>query len=320
MGYPGQFATAAIAVWDGTLWFMTGSPSLDSISLETGVTTPSLDSAEEPLNIGTGAASEVNIGSSSITTTINGDVVVLGTTTIFSTVVDIKDRVIHVNHIEPPDAPTPTLACGISVHRGDVGGTKRDHVGLYWLETGGVDPFSPIFLLAYDTAGDDTPIEANAVSLKAANYFAEDTVAALCPQVFRYPGVAGNQSTTDDSWVAIGALIFDPSELYEGNSRMDRMIKFEAVIETSAVAAQAEIRLYNVDDGEEVTGTLQTTTSTTPTRKISAELTVGAAAGNVKNAIRTYEVQIQRNGGLVSDFVSCKLAQLKVHYYKFFPA
>ena len=75
-------------------------------------------------------------------TVVYGDLLVLGTsTTVNSTVVDLADRVIHVNSSAasyPTPTPAPTQITGFSVDRGTVGGpAKRDYYGLFWYEPDG---------------------------------------------------------------------------------------------------------------------------------------------------------------------------------------
>jgi hypothetical protein len=58
------------------------------------------------------------------------------------------------------------------------------------------------------------------------------------------------------------------------------------------------LRLYNLTDGEYVTNAdVSTGTVTTPTSYTSAALTVGAAAGNLKNSSKVYEWRVDLVGG-----------------------
>ena len=72
------------------------------------------------------------------TTIIDTDVIINGTTsTINSTVVDLADRVIHVNS-SFGTVPTPTQITGFSVDRGSADGiNKRNYHGLFWVESDG---------------------------------------------------------------------------------------------------------------------------------------------------------------------------------------
>src|SRR5574338_318156 len=80
-------------------------------------------------------------------TTILGNLLVGGTvTSIASTVVELADRVIHVNSAanNPNPVGTPTLITGISVDRGHVAtpNSPRDYYGLFWHEVDGYWKFA----------------------------------------------------------------------------------------------------------------------------------------------------------------------------------
>lgn len=117
----------------------------------------SLDrSASGTLVIGGTNATGVTLGSGSANTTIAGNLIVNGTTTtINSNVVDVSDKIIHVNH-STGVVGVPSGITGYSVHRGSTDGvTDRDHAGLFWDET------NSTFKLAYNTAGDDATLGSN---------------------------------------------------------------------------------------------------------------------------------------------------------------
>lgn len=68
------------------------------------------------------------------TTTIAGNLLVLGnTTTVESTTVDIVGRVIHANWTTVPVSP-PIQVAGYSVHRGAIGANQNDGAGIIWTE------------------------------------------------------------------------------------------------------------------------------------------------------------------------------------------
>jgi hypothetical protein len=70
------------------------------------------------------------------TLTVVGDLVVQGsTTTVESTVVEVADRLIHVNHGTGANDPVPAGLAGVSVHRGAISGSDREHAGFVWDET-----------------------------------------------------------------------------------------------------------------------------------------------------------------------------------------
>jgi hypothetical protein len=119
-------------------------------------------------------------------------------------------------------------------------------------------------------------------------------------------GSSGPWTTNQTGPYSIGMIVVDPTE-FPGAS-----FYLEAVIETTNAAALSTVELWNLDDAETVTGSTITTAVTSPTRVISSALTVGGAAGNLRNALRTYEVRLYRNGGTASDFVGSKLVQLSI--------
>jgi len=67
--------------------------------------------------------------------TIEGNLIVSGTTTtVSSTNLDIKDRVIHLNVTAGDDIALPSAISGVAVDRGSVAGVKRDLASLVWVE------------------------------------------------------------------------------------------------------------------------------------------------------------------------------------------
>jgi hypothetical protein len=68
--------------------------------------------------------------------TIEGNLIVSGTTTtVNSTNLDVKDRVVHLNVTSGDDVATPTAISGIAVDRGSSLGVKREMASLVWVET-----------------------------------------------------------------------------------------------------------------------------------------------------------------------------------------
>ena len=79
--------------------------------------------------------------------------------------------------------------------------------------------------------------------------------------------------------IQVGQFAFDPTEYGTGKT-----FEFEVVIYTNDVARTVTASLYNLTDSEAVTGTTLTAVGlTSPTKRNSGALTVGAAAGNLKN-------------------------------------
>jgi len=89
------------------------------------------------------------------TLTVQGDLVVQGThTTVDSTSVQVKDRVVQVNRTAGT-APVPTNICGLSVLRGNTGSADRDPYGVFW------DEANSTWVFAKNTGGDDATLGAD---------------------------------------------------------------------------------------------------------------------------------------------------------------
>lgn len=114
------------------------------------------------LSLGATNASGVLVGKSGANTTVQGSLIVSQdltvngtTTTINSTVVDIADRVVHVNH-STGVVGVPSAICGLSVHRGATAGpVDRDHSALVW------DEGNSRWVFCVQTGGDDSTIGAD---------------------------------------------------------------------------------------------------------------------------------------------------------------
>lgn len=133
-------------------------------------------------------AASVTIGGASVSTTIAGNLTVSGTTTTMnSTVVDITDRVIHVNHTTGTVA-VPSQITGISVHRGNTGVADRDHVGLFW------DESASRFKLAFNTTGDDSTL---------------GTYLSLTVLGLNVDGLTASQAVVTDSSKNLASLAYD---------------------------------------------------------------------------------------------------------------
>lgn len=89
-----------------------------------------------------------------------------------------------------------------------------------------------------------------------------------------------------------------------------RTVQFFANMETTA--GTCHVTLHNVTDGEDVTNAVFTTPNTTNT-EISATLTVGIAAGNLKTG-KVYEVEVWITGGAVTDRAIVTNARLSISY------
>lgn len=103
---------------------------------------------------------------------------------------------------------------------------------------------------------------------------------------------------------------FDPTE-YAGT----RQFEFVATISTNGPTpgTLARVRLWNVTDDEEVASTIIATSSDSPQTISSGTLTVGSAAGNLKDGLKLYEVRFELDGSLVTnDFAHLASSFIKV--------
>ena len=107
--------------------------------------------------------------------------------------------------------------------------------------------------------------------------------------------------------LALGQLAINPNDWPAGSS-----FALEVVLSVSLGSLTGTLALYNVTDAEAVTGAAVNTSVLTPTKFNTGALTVGAAAGNLKNGERIYEVRLSVTGTLVTDIVSLGSAFLLV--------
>lgn len=107
--------------------------------------------------------------------------------------------------------------------------------------------------------------------------------------------------------IAITQFSFNPNDWDYGTS-----VYFEVGVSTSNVIYTTTVLLYNLTDGETVTGTTLTTNSLSPTRYSTAALTVGAAVGNIKTSTKVYEVRLTTDGILDTDFGYLNWAMMRV--------
>jgi len=107
--------------------------------------------------------------------------------------------------------------------------------------------------------------------------------------------------------LAIGQFAFNPSD-WIGTSDF----RFGGTVAVSNGALTGTVLLYNVTDAEVVTSTTLTTSSVAPVKLESPALTVGAAAGNLKNSEKIYEVRISVTGALLTDLITLGTAYMLV--------
>jgi hypothetical protein len=98
------------------------------------------------------------------------------------------------------------------------------------------------------------------------------------------------------SSIQIGQFAFNPNSYGSGKT-----FQFEVILSVNIGTLTATASLYNLTDGETVTGTSLTTSNTTPTKRNSGDLTVGSASGRLKDSEKIYEVHLENSGTLVTD-------------------
>jgi len=333
-------ATGQFLGWNGAAW--APSTSIGSYTLTAG----GIDSATS-LGVGTTSATSVTIGRSGVTTTINGNLVINGTVTeIESTVVDISDRVIHLNWAPLAIIPVPTHIAGIDIDRGSADGvTPRDSAGLFW------DEGSSRWKAAFNTAADETTLGAfldfqvnnfytvaiiATGAISGTNLTASGTLKGASLQVTGLTsgvlGVDGSGNAVKESslplpveltllaYVAnisfatatrVGSRYIDlsafPTTLADGRSLV---AKFVVDIETTA--GTANVLLKNITDNETVTSS-SFSTSNLQSTEFTGTLTVGSSSGNLKTG-KLYEVQLSLSGGGSLDRATCTHARIVLSY------
>jgi hypothetical protein len=162
-----------------------------------------------------------------------------------------------------------------------------------------------------DLRSEITTINAAIVALQAADV----ALAALIDGALKAPVLANqidesqritiplalNENIAVNVFTAIGGDVFDPSTI--PNPSSSRVITFNATINTSLAATQAQIRLFNVTDGVVVTGTEFSSISLTPELNT---IVLGVPAA-LPNAAKTYEVQLRTATAAVA---FCQKAEL----------
>lgn len=134
------------------------------------------------------------------------------------------------------------------------------------------------------------------------------------PVRFVFPGVAGLQTTDVSTFTTVGALSFNAGTDVPTGGGIVVSPRFRFIVATeNVVGLQIEIRLYNLTDGEVVTGTttLVAAGTITPTAFTTA-LTIGTSSGNLKTGQSNYAIQIRRVNGSASDNVFCYLGQVEL--------
>ena len=126
----------------------------------------------------------------------------------------------------------------------------------------------------------------------------------------------GDSTTSSSIPIRIGAREIDMSLFPATIGILNRTIKFIAIIEASTGSAVTSIRLQDVTNNVTISSTTTTTSSTTLVIFTSSALTVGSAAGNIRNdAITLYEVQLSMTSGNIStDRAICASGRIEITY------
>lgn len=125
---------------------------------------------------------------------------------------------------------------------------------------------------------------------------------------FRRPRIQITDAQATDA--TSGPLSVGQFEFNAGNYPSGTNFLFTVVSQVSNGALTGSVQLYNVTDGEVVTNTSLSTSSTSPDGQVSASIPVGAAAGDLKTSAKVYEVRLSVSGSLATDIVSLGSAAL----------
>jgi hypothetical protein len=101
----------------------------------------------------------------------------------------------------------------------------------------------------------------------------------------------GRESHNSDTPLIVGAFSFNPNNYSLGKATV--VFKFVVVIANGTTPLTTHIKLRNITDAEDVTTSILNIVNSTTQTKYEATLTVGAAAGNLKNTgEKIYECRI----------------------------
>lgn len=101
--------------------------------------------------------------------------------------------------------------------------------------------------------------------------------------------VGGRESHNSDTPMVVGGISFNPSDYALAGCSQSVFMRVIAANGTVGITTHAQ--LYNITDAEVVTGSDQTFTLTSMAKK-DAALTIGPAAGNLKDTEKLYECRI----------------------------
>lgn len=127
--------------------------------------------------------------------------------------------------------------------------------------------------------------------------------------------VSGEFSTILSTFTRIGGRSINMNNWPATLNSLARTVSFYADIQKTSGATSVEIRLYDATNNVTVTDTNIVSTSNAIIAVFATNLTVGSAAGNIRNdGITQYELQIKMNGGAGSDAVFLTNARLLISY------
>ena len=101
----------------------------------------------------------------------------------------------------------------------------------------------------------------------------------------------GRESHNSDTPLVVGAFSFNPSDYSLANATV--AFRFVIIAANGTTPLTTHVKLRNMTDGEDVTTSILDVVDATSQAKYQATLTVGAAAGNLKNTgEKIYECRI----------------------------
>lgn len=130
---------------------------------------------------------------------------------------------------------------------------------------------------------------------------------------------AGDFTTNTTTFKRISGRVVDMTLYPPSSGSLTRLAVFKATLESSSLGVITTVRLYDVTHSVLVAGTLLDNSSVSdPTlpNEVSAILSVGGSAGNLRNDVPSqYEVQISMTGGTPSgDRAVCVDARIVITY------
>jgi hypothetical protein len=116
---------------------------------------------------------------------------------------------------------------------------------------------------------------------------------------FRIPQITITEGQSVDA--TSGVLATGQFGLNAANYPSGAVFRFRSTLSVSSGALTGTVLLYNLTDGEVVSATTLSTSSTTPDSQVGLDIPVGVIAGNLKPSLKTYEVRLSVTGALPTD-------------------